>query len=71
MNSIDRETLQLLMHNLAINLSSQQFRDQHVLMMDQYRNMIVHNDPNEYNSFDPIELSNDDSPIAADTFTPN
>lgn|SRR3990167_976939 len=68
MNSVDRETLQLLMHNLAINLSSQQFRDQHVLMMDQYRNILSQPDSADYNSFDPIELSNEDSPIA-DSFS--
>lgn len=40
MSNIDRETVQLLMHNLAINLANQQFREQHSILMDQYRSVL-------------------------------
>jgi SHAQKYF class myb-like DNA-binding protein len=40
MSPIDRETVQLLMHNLAANLANQQFRDQHSLLLDQYRALL-------------------------------
>ena len=40
MSNIDRETVQLLMHNLAINLANQQFREQHSILMDQYRTVL-------------------------------
>jgi len=40
MSPIDRETVQLLMHNLAVNLANQQFRDQHSLLLDQYRTLL-------------------------------
>lgn len=37
MSTIDRETVQLLMHNLTVNLTNQQFRDQHGTLLEQYR----------------------------------
>lgn len=40
MSSIDRETVQLLMHNLTVNLTNQQFRDQHVTLLEQYRKLL-------------------------------
>jgi len=40
MSPIDRETVQLLMHNLALNLANQQFREQHAYLLDQYRSVI-------------------------------
>jgi SHAQKYF class myb-like DNA-binding protein len=40
MSPIDRETVQLLMHNLAVNLANQQFREQHTLLLDQYRTLL-------------------------------
>lgn len=40
MSAIDRETVQLLMHNLTVNLTNQQFRDQHGALLDQYRNLL-------------------------------
>jgi len=40
MSPIDRETIQLLMHNLALNLANQQFREQHAYLLDQYRSVI-------------------------------
>jgi hypothetical protein len=40
MSTIDRETVQLLMHNLAINLANPTFRDQHSSLMDQYRTIL-------------------------------
>lgn len=40
MSTIDRETVQLLMHNLAINLANPTFRDQHSNLMDQYRTIL-------------------------------
>lgn len=43
MTPIDRETVQLLMHNLASNLSNQQFRDQHALLLAQYRDLLAKN----------------------------
>ncbi|EFA77680.1 myb domain-containing protein [Heterostelium album PN500] len=39
LSQIDRETMQLLMHNLAINLANQQYRDQHQSLLDQCRSM--------------------------------
>ena len=47
MSAIDRETIQLLMHSLTINLSSASFREQHLDMLDQYRDFVASNsDPN-------------------------
>jgi hypothetical protein len=40
MNTIDRETVQLLMHNLTVNLNNQVFRDQHGALLDQYRTLL-------------------------------
>jgi len=40
MSPIDKETVQLLMHNLAINLANQQLREQHSLLLDQYRSLV-------------------------------
>eukprot|EP00026_Physarum_polycephalum_P010788 Phypoly_transcript_10968.p1 GENE.Phypoly_transcript_10968~~Phypoly_transcript_10968.p1 ORF type:complete len:327 (+),score=63.88 Phypoly_transcript_10968:45-983(+) len=40
MNTIDRETVQLLMHNLTVNLNNQVFRDQHGALLDQYRSLL-------------------------------
>jgi hypothetical protein len=40
MSPIDRETIQLLMHNLSVNLANQQFREQHAFLLDQYRLII-------------------------------
>jgi len=37
MSPIDRETVQLLMHNLAMNLANQQFREQHTVLLEHYR----------------------------------
>jgi hypothetical protein len=37
MNPVDRETIQFLMHNLAINLANQQFKEQHVILLEKYR----------------------------------
>jgi len=39
MSQIDRETMQLLMHNLAINLANQQYKDQHITLYEQCRMM--------------------------------
>ena len=46
MSAIDRETVQLLMHNLTFNLASSQFRGQHLTLLDQYRTYAAahHND---------------------------
>jgi len=41
MSPIDRETIQLLMHNLALNLANQQFREQHAYLLEQYRSVIA------------------------------
>eukprot|EP01102_Stenamoeba_stenopodia_P018852 TRINITY_DN6988_c0_g1_i1.p1 TRINITY_DN6988_c0_g1~~TRINITY_DN6988_c0_g1_i1.p1 ORF type:complete len:419 (+),score=79.49 TRINITY_DN6988_c0_g1_i1:229-1485(+) len=40
MTPLERDTVQLLMHNLAVNLANQQFREQHAALLDQYRTMI-------------------------------
>lgn len=40
MSIIDRETVQLLMHNLTVSLSNQQFREQHGTLLEQYRTML-------------------------------
>lgn len=40
MSTIDRETVQLLMHNLTVNLTNQQFREQHGTLLEQYRNLL-------------------------------
>ncbi|KAN0038811.1 hypothetical protein ACTA71_001002 [Dictyostelium dimigraforme] len=37
LSMIDRETMQILMHNLAINLANQQYRDNHQTLSEQYR----------------------------------
>ncbi len=40
MSPIDKETVQLLMHNLSINLANQQFREQHAFLLEQYRQVV-------------------------------
>jgi len=40
MEQVDRDTLQLLMNNLAVNLSNQQFRSHYNSLMEQYRNIL-------------------------------
>jgi len=45
MSPIDRETIQLLMHNLALNLANQQFREQHAYLLDQYRSVVGKTQP--------------------------
>jgi SHAQKYF class myb-like DNA-binding protein len=37
MSTIDRETVQLLMHNLTVNLTNDDFRAQHGTLLDQYK----------------------------------
>jgi hypothetical protein len=37
MSPMERETVQVLMHNLTVNLASQQFKNQHGLLMEQYK----------------------------------
>lgn len=37
MSDIDKETIQLLMHNLCINLSNQQFREQNSFLIEEYQ----------------------------------
>eukprot|EP01112_Ceratiomyxa_fruticulosa_P010415 TRINITY_DN2759_c0_g2_i2.p2 TRINITY_DN2759_c0_g2~~TRINITY_DN2759_c0_g2_i2.p2 ORF type:complete len:365 (-),score=71.03 TRINITY_DN2759_c0_g2_i2:132-1226(-) len=40
LSPIDRETLQVLMQNLTVNLASQSFRDQHSILIEQYRSLL-------------------------------
>lgn len=37
MTPVDRETIQFLMHNLAVNLANQQFKEQHLYLLEKYR----------------------------------
>jgi len=37
MAPVDRETIQFLMHNLAVNLANQQFKEQHMFLLEKYR----------------------------------
>ncbi|KYQ96936.1 myb domain-containing protein [Tieghemostelium lacteum] len=39
MTPADRETMQVLMHNLAVNLANQQYRDNHQALLEQFRAM--------------------------------
>eukprot|EP01105_Mastigella_eilhardi_P022204 TRINITY_DN5461_c0_g1_i1.p1 TRINITY_DN5461_c0_g1~~TRINITY_DN5461_c0_g1_i1.p1 ORF type:complete len:500 (+),score=154.59 TRINITY_DN5461_c0_g1_i1:178-1500(+) len=41
MSSTDREAVLLLMHNLGINLANQYFREQHSILLQQYRTLSV------------------------------
>eukprot|EP01113_Clastostelium_recurvatum_P007381 TRINITY_DN1343_c0_g1_i1.p1 TRINITY_DN1343_c0_g1~~TRINITY_DN1343_c0_g1_i1.p1 ORF type:complete len:356 (+),score=81.16 TRINITY_DN1343_c0_g1_i1:75-1142(+) len=47
MTALDREMLQVLMHNLAQNLASQNFRDQHGSLIEQYRSILQITKPAE------------------------
>jgi len=40
MTSIDKETVQLLMHNLTINLANQQYKEQHAFLLEQYKSAL-------------------------------
>jgi len=50
MNPVDRETIQFLMHNLAINLANQQFKEQHVYLLDKYRQVTGNSMPDSLNT---------------------
>lgn len=50
MSSIDRETVQLLMHNLTVNLNTPQFRTQHFTLLEQYRNLLTKQPPSDSHS---------------------
>jgi len=39
MNDIDKKTVQLLMHNLAINIANQQFREKHAYLLERYHSL--------------------------------
>lgn len=40
MSPVDRETIQLLLHNLTMNLDSSNFREQHSYLLDQYQSIL-------------------------------
>jgi len=69
MSPIDRETVQLLMHNLSVNLANQQFRDQHSLLLEQYRTLLAktptENGPSNQNS--GLNSSNNSPQISQQT----
>lgn len=57
MNAIDRETIQLLMHNLFINLSNPQFREQQFQIMQQYKEHITSHQPVQDPVYIPFEFT--------------
>jgi len=40
MSQIDKDTVQNLMYNLALNVTTQQFREQHMFLLEQYRKLL-------------------------------
>jgi len=40
LSNVDRDAVNILMHNLAVNLANQQYREQHLVLLDRYRNLI-------------------------------
>ncbi|EGG23275.1 myb domain-containing protein [Cavenderia fasciculata] len=73
MSQTDRETMQLLMHNLAINLANQQYRDQHQSLIDQCRSLKREDDddnlasPRQGGATTDFDTSNLDSSYGSST----
>jgi len=65
MSPLDKETVQLLMHNLAINLANKQLREQHTLLLEQYRSLLLPQPDNEESK------ETDDSKTAQTSSTPS
>jgi len=43
LTTLDQTTIQLLMHNLTINIANEQFKNQHLHLIDQYKKMMEEN----------------------------
>jgi len=57
MSPIHRESIQLLMHNLALNIANQQFREQHAFLLDQYHNVLSKQGASGYKTLSTPSIS--------------